>query len=973
MNSSSPRLWIGSLALLTCSTLSAGAAVTWLQADLDGVQSATGSAATGKGLVSYNDATGQLTWTVSWKDIPNTATDLHFHGPAAPGINAGVQVGIGTASNPISGTATITPVQAADLLAGLWYLNVHTSDFPSGEIRGQVLRAMTNYWSMEEGTGTTTANAVPAGNTAQLNGGVSWVTDATRGSVLGFDGIAGTYVNAAQIGPISTTQDFTWTFWSNTDPAQPVNNDVILGNRQPDAGWTKFTPNQFEYRDLAATFNTGLNYPNFVNGTWVHNAVVKSGANFTYYRNGIALVGGVANGTLPELTPMYFGGDATATGEGWQGLIDEVATWKAALPLRAIQGLAAGTYKPNTAPLIVPAPVLAPIMSDNFSGDLSKWTATTRGLESNAAAGYDAPLVRLGTVTLGGTTNSQYWFGTSLESVDTFDSRVETEVSVKRVLLDYTGTAGRASLWIFGDNAHYLHFSQNRGENGWQYNARDDGGAGTLQPTGGGNNLALLDPLDGEGGEHVMSLRLIPGAAPGSVNIQMFLDGNLAGAQGFTNFPNNFKVILTGQARAIGDLVTAQFDDVQVTRLPVANLPPVFTSPSYVLASATAGSAYTATLAGRATDPESGTLTFSALSGPAWLSLAANGALSGTPGAGDTGVGSMRVRVTDPGGLTSEATLSLRIQESTVPPATLYGWWPLNDGAGTVVRSVSGPAAPGTLSNDQFGGLGLDGATWVTEPGHGMVLSFNGVDATGAFVTVGSPPDSGNFPAPGLSGDFTLTCRVKSNQGPNNDIIIGNRYDAFGADFAPRQFIKLTTSAFEWHWNGIGENADIPDLPQNVWMHFSVVKDGPSLTSYRNGVPTATATITGAPDLDLPLFFGGQGVENWSGYLSDIRLFSTALTDAQIAAVVLDTTLPTGSFSISSVSMDAARRVTLTWPTSPGFSYAVWASTDPTNPTLWKEVVDALTTGSYTVQPGGNPNTATENRIYYQIRAFAAP
>ena len=65
--------------------------------------------------------------------------------------------------------------------------------------------------------------------------------------------------------------------------------------------------------------------------------------------------------------------------------------------------------------------------------------------------------------------------------------------------------------------------------------------------------------------------------------------------------------------------------------------------------------------------------------------------------------------------------------------------------------------------------------------------------------------------------------------------------------------------------------------------------------------------------------------------------------------------------------------MTLTWPTSPGFTYAVWASTDPTDLTLWKEVVDALTTGSYTVQPGGNPNTATENRIYYQIRAFAVP
>ena len=89
----------------------------------------------------------------------------------------------------------------------------------------------------------------------------------------------------------------------------------------------------------------------------------------------------------------------------------------------------------------------------------------------------------------------------------------------------------------------------------------------------------------------------------------------------------------------------------------------------------------------------------------------------------------------------------------------------------------------------------------------------------------------------------------------------------------------------------------------------------------------------------------------------------------QIAAVVADTTLPTDGFAISSVSMDAARRVTLTWPTSPGFTYAVWASTDPTDLTLWKEVVDALTTGSYTVsrrQPQhrhGKPDLLPDPRL----------
>lgn len=38
----------------------------------------------------------------------------------------------------MTGSATISDTQEADLLAGLWYINIHTSMFPGGEIRGQV-------------------------------------------------------------------------------------------------------------------------------------------------------------------------------------------------------------------------------------------------------------------------------------------------------------------------------------------------------------------------------------------------------------------------------------------------------------------------------------------------------------------------------------------------------------------------------------------------------------------------------------------------------------------------------------------------------------------------------------------------------------------------------------------------------------------------------------------------------------------
>jgi hypothetical protein len=92
---------------------------------------------------TFDTSTKSLQWTLTYADLSGPVTAAHFHGPAPVGQNANVQVPIAKSDlpSPMKGTATLDDKQAADLMAGQWYVNIHTKQNPSGEIRGQVLPA----------------------------------------------------------------------------------------------------------------------------------------------------------------------------------------------------------------------------------------------------------------------------------------------------------------------------------------------------------------------------------------------------------------------------------------------------------------------------------------------------------------------------------------------------------------------------------------------------------------------------------------------------------------------------------------------------------------------------------------------------------------------------------------------------------------------------------------------------------------
>lgn len=124
-------------------TQPASAATHTLVASINRAQAATTcpgpGPGTGSGTMTYNDVTNELTWNITFSGMSSAPNAAHFHGPAGPGVDAGIQVTIGDLTSPSTGMATITEPQEGQLLSGLWYINYHSVMCGGGEIRGQVL------------------------------------------------------------------------------------------------------------------------------------------------------------------------------------------------------------------------------------------------------------------------------------------------------------------------------------------------------------------------------------------------------------------------------------------------------------------------------------------------------------------------------------------------------------------------------------------------------------------------------------------------------------------------------------------------------------------------------------------------------------------------------------------------------------------------------------------------------------------
>ena len=97
------------------------------------------SSGSGKALATLDRGSKTLSWVITYSGLSSRPTAIHFHGPADATRNAGIVLPVtGNLDSPVQGSAVLTDGQAADLMAGRWYLNIHTAANPAGELRAQM-------------------------------------------------------------------------------------------------------------------------------------------------------------------------------------------------------------------------------------------------------------------------------------------------------------------------------------------------------------------------------------------------------------------------------------------------------------------------------------------------------------------------------------------------------------------------------------------------------------------------------------------------------------------------------------------------------------------------------------------------------------------------------------------------------------------------------------------------------------------
>jgi hypothetical protein len=170
-----------------------GGITTTFTATLIGAQEtpATTTTAVGSALFTLSADRTQLSYHVIHNVVGGTASHIHLGGGGESGPVVYPLTPFGT---DMSGIINITPADAVNLAQGMFYVNVHSTKYPNGEIRGQILRPGETLW-VAELTGSQETPPV----TTTATGHASIIVDSTQTSIRYHVSTTGLTPSGAQI------------------------------------------------------------------------------------------------------------------------------------------------------------------------------------------------------------------------------------------------------------------------------------------------------------------------------------------------------------------------------------------------------------------------------------------------------------------------------------------------------------------------------------------------------------------------------------------------------------------------------------------------------------------------------------------------------------------------------------------------------------------------------------------------------
>jgi hypothetical protein len=163
------------------------------------------------------------------------------------------------------------------------------------------------------------------------------------------------------------------------------------------------------------------------------------------------------------------------------------------------------------------------------------------------------------------------------------------------------------------------------------------------------------------------------------------------------------------------------------------NTAPVFVRDPFTKQAATVGVSYHQGIGGRATDADGDALSFSRVSGPAWLSVSENGAITGTPPAASVGTNEWSVRVEDGRGGSDTATMLIEVASASSNNARAFNQDPFmkqsSTWRGLYHHGISGTATD--ADGDELIFSNVSGPAWLSVGANGAMRGTPPADRVG--------------------------------------------------------------------------------------------------------------------------------------------------------------------------------------------------------------------------------------------------